>query len=68
MKSINIDIRRTIRKVSLKLDGQKITGMRLVDEKGNYAMNVTWGNGRDTVRTGKWITRTITRGLEIIGM
>ena len=62
--TVNIDPNRTIRKVSLKVDGQKIGGMRLLDERNDYVMNATW----NSERRGKWLTRTLSPGLEIIGL
>ena len=64
---VDIDTNRTIRKVSLKLDGQKIGGMRFFDIYDSYIMNVTWNN-QNGRRSGKWITRTFQPGLEIIGL
>ena len=62
--TVNIDASRTIRKVSLKVDGMKIGGMRLLDERNDYVMNATW----NSARRGRWLTRTLSPGLEIIGL
>ena len=62
--TVNLDTSKTVRKVSIKVDEQKIGGLRLYDENNEFIMNSSWSSDR----RGHWITKSIQSGLEIIGL
>ena len=61
---MNLDTSKNIRKVSLKMDEQRIGGIRLYDESNQFIVNTSWSSDR----RGYWISRSVPQGLEIIGL
>ena len=46
-------------------DGSYINGLRLIDRKGNFIVNVSWD---DITNEGDWIEYEVPDGHEIIGI
>ena len=67
LKTIRIDTSRNIRKIGMIVhDDEQLVGLRLVDEKGVYIVNVMWMTKEQS--SSDWITRTIPIGRDIIGL
>ena len=67
LKTIRIDTSRSIRKIAMIVhEDEQLIGLRLVDEKGVYIVNVTWMTKEQC--GSDWITRTIPIGRDIIGL
>ena len=55
VKTVDLDVRRTISKISMKLVENKFLGLRIVDENGDYLVNVTWDTWLDNKWTSYWL-------------
>ena len=66
LKTINIDTSKVIAKICMKVsEGSYINGLRLVDTKGVYVVDVTWD---EITNEGEWIEHEIPEDQEIIGI
>ena len=66
LKTIEIDTSKTIGRICMKVsDGSYINGLRLVDNNGNYIVDVNWD---EITNEGEWIEHEIPEGHEIIGI
>ena len=64
IKEIDVDITRRVAKVSMKLVENKFLGLRLIDQSGDYIVNITW----DTWLDNRWTSFSLEEGQEIIGI
>ena len=60
LQVIKIDPSRTIRKIAMIVQDDKIAGLRLVDDRGIYIVNETWMTKEQVA--SEWITRTLPGG------
>ena len=66
LKTIDIDTSKTIARICMKVsDGSYINGLRLVDDNGNYIVDVNWD---EITNEGEWIEHVVPEGHEIIGI
>ena len=66
LKTLNIDTTKTIAKICMKVsDGSYINGLRLIDNKGSYVVDVSWD---DITNEGDWVEKEIPKGQEIVGI
>ena len=61
---MEIDLDRTIRRVGVKVKGNSIIGLRLVDNNDEVIVEETWSS----TRFGTWSTQEIPVGYEVIGL
>ena len=66
LKSVNLDTKRRISKVSVRVRPEQyfMDGMRLYDENDEMVIDLKWCDSKDSV----WETRNIPDGYEIIGL
>ena len=61
-KHTRFDVSEEIRKVSMKVNGKYLNGLRLINRSGGNVLDLSFYND------GKWIKRDIPEGKEIIGI
>ena len=64
VKTMKIDLNRTVRQISVKVRDKKITGLSLKDGNDEIIVEHTWGSKT----FGRWVTQKIPVGHEIIGV
>ena len=71
LKTIELDTAKTITKIAMTVceddpeQGPQISGLRLLDEKGIYVVNVTFMKKE---HYGQWVTKPIQKGQAVIGL
>ena len=67
LKTIKVDTSRKICKIAMIVhEENQLIGLRLVDEKGVYIVNVTWMTKEHS--SSDWTTVTVLNGRDIIGL
>ena len=66
LKTVHLNTSKTIAKICMKVsDGSYINGLRLIDTKGNFVVNVSWD---EITNEGDWVEHEVPDGQEIIGI
>ena len=67
LKTVPVDLARTVRKVSVKVVfGSCFKGLRLLDDYGDAIVNEVWDP--ENTRRDEWITQLVPVGYSIIGI
>ena len=64
LKTVDVDTSKTIAEISMKVsDGNYLNGLRLIDTKGEFVVDVEWdGAEEDEDEGAEWITNEIPVG------
>ena len=62
-RTIEVDVTKTIRLISLKVGPIGFHGLSLIDTNGDYVVKEDWAKGK-----ARWVTREIPEDEEIIGI
>ena len=59
---MELNIRKTIRYILLKVDGNSFTGLRFGDLSGKLIIDLSWAD------TGEWVGKEVPVGQDVIGL
>ena len=66
-KYLDLDTTRTISGIQMKMFGDNLTGIRMIDAQDNYLVDYTWE--ADEEKTGTWTRmQTISTGKSLVGL